>query len=218
VHRRWLDVFGVEILDGIGSSEAYHIYISNRPGRARPGSVGQVCPGYEAIVVGEDGSEVPDGEPGELNVKGESTAMCYWADHEKSKRTFSGDWILSGDLFVRDADGYFWYQGRADDLLKVSGIWVAPLEIENCLLAHPRVRECAVVGHEQDGLTVPRAFVVAASEGDDLQALGLELVEHVRGELAPHKAPRDVRFLDALPKTANGKVDRKALTEGQRAP
>ena len=208
VHRRWLEVFGVEVLDGIGSSEAYHIYISNRPGAVKPGSLGQACPGYHAIVVGEDGNEVPDREPGELRVKGESTAICYWADHEKSKQTFAGDWILSGDLFVRDAEGYFWYQGRADDLLKVSGIWVAPIEIENCLLGHPAVAECAVIGYEEDGLTRVRAYVVhkhgAAVAAEELQ-------DFVRTRLAGHKVPRDVRFVDSMPKTANDKVDRKAL-------
>jgi acyl-coenzyme A synthetase/AMP-(fatty) acid ligase len=126
-------------------------------------------------------------------------------------------WVRTGDLFERDADGYFRYRGRADDLLKVGGIWVAPLEIETCLLAHPRVRECAVVGHEEDGLVVARAFVVPATD-EDLEALERDLIGHVRAELSPHKAPRDVRFIAALPKTANGKVDRKALTEGQRVP
>jgi acyl-coenzyme A synthetase/AMP-(fatty) acid ligase len=208
VHRRWLDVFGVEVLDGIGSSEAYHVYISNRPGAVRMGSLGQACPGYEAIVVGEDGSEVPPGEPGELRIRGESTALCYWGDHEKSKQTFAGDWILSGDLFVRDADGYFWYQGRVDDLLKVGGIWVAPIEIENSLVAHPAVAECAVAGVEEDGLTRICAFVVCR-EGCEVSAD--ELREHLRERLAGHKVPRDVRFVESLPKTANDKVDRKAL-------
>ena len=208
LHRRWLDVFGIEVLDGIGSSEAYHVYISNRPGAVRMGSLGQACPGYEAIVVGEDGAEVPAGEPGELRVRGESTALCYWGDHEKSKETFAGDWILSGDLFVRDADGYFWYQGRADDLLKVGGIWVAPVEIENCLVGHPAVAECAVAGVEEGGLTRIRAFVVrvqGSEAGSD------ELREHVRSRLAGHKVPREVVFVESLPKTANDKVDRKAL-------
>jgi benzoate-CoA ligase family protein len=208
VHRRWLDVFGVDVLDGIGSSEAYHVYISNRPGAVRMGSLGQACPGYEAIVVGEDGEEVAAGEPGELRVRGESTALCYWGDHEKTKQTFAGDWILSGDLFVRDADGYFWYQGRADDLLKVGGIWVAPIEIENCLVAHPAVAECAVTGVEEDGLTRICAFVVRL-EGSEVSSD--ELREHVRSRLAGHKVPRKVLFVESLPKTANDKVDRKAL-------
>ena len=208
LHRRWLDVFGIEVLDGIGSSEAYHVYISNRPGAVRMGSLGQACPGYEAIVVGEDGAEVPTGEPGELRVRGESTALCYWGDHEKSKQTFAGDWILSGDLFVRDADGYFWYRGRADDLLKVGGIWVAPVEIENCLVGHPAVAECAVAGVEESGLTRIRAFVVRVEGGE---ATGDELREHVRSRLAGHKVPREVVFVESLPKTANDKLDRKAL-------
>ena len=218
VHHRWLDLFGVEVLDGIGSSEAYHIYISNRLGAAKIGSLGQACPGYEAIVVGEDGLEVPSGEPGELRVRGESTALCYWGDHEKSKQTFAGDWILSGDLFVRDADGYFWYRGRADELLKVGGIWVAPIEIENCLVGHPAVAECAVVGAEHEGLTRIRAFVVLRP-GSDGEAD--ELREHVRSHLAGHKVPHEIRFVESLPKTANDKVDRKALThlgEGAATP
>jgi benzoate-CoA ligase family protein len=208
VHRRWLDLFGVEVLDGIGSSEAYHIYLSNRPGGVRVGSVGQACPGYEALVVGPDGAELPAGEPGELRVRGESTALCYWGDHEKSKQTFAGDWISSGDLFVRDADGYFWYQGRADDLLKVGGIWVAPLEIENCLLGHPAVAECAVVGIDEGGLTRIQAFVVLVDGG---AAHAEDLRQHVRSTLAGHKVPHEFHFLEYLPKTANEKVDRKAL-------
>lgn len=216
VHRRFVERFGVEVLEGIGSSELYHIYISNRPGSTRVGSAGQPVPGYEARIVDDDGNDLPEGAPGELYVRGTSAAWRYEGDEQRSARTFTGGWVRTGDLFERDVDGYLWYRGRADDLLKVGGIWVAPLEVENCLLAHPGVRECAVVGHEEDGLTVPWAFVVATTEGDDHEALGLELVEHVRGVLAPHKAPREVRFLDALPKTANGKVDRKALAEGQR--
>jgi benzoate-CoA ligase family protein len=208
VHRRWLEVFGIEVLDGIGSSEAYHVYISNRPGAVRMGSLGQACPGYEALVVGEDGKEVPPGEPGELRLRGESTALCYWGDHEKSKQVFAGDWITSGDLFVRDEDGYFWYQGRADDLLKVGGIWVAPLEIENCIVAHPEVAECAVAGVDEKGLTQICAYVVRLTGGE----VGAdELREHVRSRLAGHKVPRNVRFVDSIPKTANDKIDRKAL-------
>jgi acyl-coenzyme A synthetase/AMP-(fatty) acid ligase len=208
VHRRWLEVFGIEVLDGIGSSEAYHVYISNRPGAVRMGSLGQACPGYEALVVGEGGKEVPPGEPGELRLRGESTALCYWGDHEKSKQVFAGDWITSGDLFVRDEDGYFWYQGRADDLLKVGGIWVAPLEIENCIVAHPEVAECAVAGVDEKGLTQICAYVVRLTGGE----VGAdELREHVRSRLAGHKVPRNVRFVDSIPKTANDKIDRKAL-------
>ncbi len=208
IHRRWLATFGVEVLDGIVSSEASQIYISNGPGAVKIGSLGQACPGYQAIVVGEDGQEVPDGEPGVLRVCGESTALCYWGDHERSKQTFAGDWILSGDLFSRDPEGYFWYQGRADDLLKVGGIWVAPLEIENCLLAHPAVAECAAIGVEADGLTRIRAYVV---QHPGAAAEAAELRQFVRQRLAGHKVPGEFRFVEALPKTANDKVDRRAL-------
>ena len=158
LHRRWLDAFGVEVLDGIGSSEAYHIYISNRPGSARAGTLGQVVPGYSARVVDEDGRELPAGETGRLWVEGDTTALMYWQAREKSLETYAGDVVMSGDLFARDADGFFSYRGRADDLLKVGGIFVAPQEIEQCLEAHADVAECAVVAYEEDGLQKPRAF------------------------------------------------------------
>ena len=210
LHRRWLETFGGEVLDGIGSSEAYHIFISNRPGRARPGTLGEVVPGYRARVVGDAGEDLPDGETGRLWVQGDSAALMYWNAHEKSKETFAGDLVMTGDLVERDADGYFRYRGRADDLLKVGGIWVAPMEIELCLLAHPDVEECAVVGYEEEGLARPRAYVVlregAAPDPDALR-------DHVREHLSPHKRPRDVRFLDTLPRTGSGKVDRRALRD-----
>ena len=196
LHDRWLDTFGVEVLDGIGSSEAYHIYISNRPGRARPGSTGELVPGYQAYIA----------ENGELTIEGDTAALLYWGDHDKTKHTFSGDAIRTGDLFDRDEEGYFWYRGRADDLIKVGGIWVAPAEIEHCLVAHPAVVECAVVGTQQDGLTIPRAFVVARERVEERA-----LQQFVRERLSPHKYPREVRFVDDLPKTPSGKIDRKAL-------
>jgi benzoate-CoA ligase family protein len=196
LHDRWLDTFGVEVLDGIGSSELYHIYISNRPGRARPGSTGELVPGYEAEL----------GENGELLVTGDTAALLYWGDEEKTKRTFSGDTVRTGDLFERDDDGFFWYRGRVDDLIKVGGMWVAPAEIEHCLVGHPDVVECAVVGAQQNGLTVPRAYVVARQPLEE-QAVQ----DFVRERLSPHKYPREVRFVDDLPKTPSGKIDRKAL-------
>ena len=196
LHDRWLDTFGVEVLDGIGSSELYHIYISNRPGRARPGSTGELVPGYEAEL----------GENGELLVTGDTAALLYWGDEEKTEQTFSGDTVRTGDLFERDDEGFFWYRGRADDLIKVGGMWVAPAEIEHCLVGHPDVVECAVVGVAHNGLTVPRAYVVARQPVEE-QALQ----DFVRERLSPHKYPREVRFVDDLPKTPSGKLDRKAL-------
>jgi benzoate-CoA ligase family protein len=210
LHRRWLESFGVEVLDGIGSSEAYHIYISNRPGAARPGTLGQVVPGYTALVVDEDGRELPDGETGRLWVEGDTAALMYWDAREKSNETYAGDVVMSGDLFARDADGFFHYRGRADDLLKVGGIWVAPQEIEQCLAALPDVAECAVVGYEEDGLQKPRAFVVVR---DGATADAEALQTHVKTTLSPHKYPRDVRFVDELPRTGSGKIDRRALRE-----
>jgi benzoate-CoA ligase family protein len=210
LHRRWLDTFGVEVLDGIGSSEAYHIYISNRPGAARPGTLGQVVPGYRARVVDEDGRELPHGETGRLWIDGDTAALMYWQAREKSLETFSGDTVMSGDLFACDADGFFRYRGRADDLLKVGGIWVAPQEIEQCLAAHPDVAECAVVGYDEDGLQKPRAFVVLR-DGATVDAAALQA--HVKTTLSPHKYPRDVRFVGELPRTGSGKIDRRALRE-----
>jgi acyl-coenzyme A synthetase/AMP-(fatty) acid ligase len=212
LHRKWMDTFGVEVIDGIGSSEAYHIYLSNRPGHSRQGSLGQVVPGYRAEVVGPEGEPVPDGEIGVLQVTGETVALEYWQAPEKSAETFPAEHtVRSGDLFTRDAEGFFYYRGRADDLLKVGGVWVAPAEIENCLLAHPAVVECAVVGYEEAGLTKPRAFVVAG-----VDASAGELQDFVRSRLSPHKYPRDVRFVAELPKTASGKLDRRALQGGHQ--
>jgi benzoate-CoA ligase family protein len=210
LHRRWLDAFGVEVIDGIGSSEAYHIYISNRPGAARPGTLGTVVPGYRARVVDQDGRDVPDGRPGRLWIEGDTTALMYWNARAKSVSTYAGDVVMSGDLVERDADGYFLYRGRVDDLLKVGGVWVAPQEIERCLAAHPAVAECAVVGYEDEGLQKPRAFVVLLGGASPDPAA---LQEHVKTTLSPQKYPRDVRFVARLPRTGSGKVDRRALRE-----
>jgi benzoate-CoA ligase family protein len=211
LYDRWQATFGVEALDGIGSSEAYHIYISNRPGRVRPGSVGEVVPGYRARVLDDEGRELPDGEVGTLWIEGDTAALCYWNEHEKSKRTFHGDSVNTGDLFARDPDGFFWYRGRSDELIKVGGIWVAPSEVEHCLVSHPDVVECAVVGYEDGGLTLTRAHVVLRAGVAGSEELAAALQEHVRARLSPHKYPRDVRFVGELPKTPSGKIDRKAL-------
>ena len=213
LYDRWRTTFGVEVLDGIGSSEAYHIYISNRPGRVRPGSAGEVVPGYRARVVDEHGDEVPDGDMGTLWIEGDTAALMYWDEHEKTKETFSGDLVKTGDLFVRDSEGFFWFRGRGDQLLKVGGVWVAPAEVEQCLASHPDVVECAVVGYEEGGLTLTRAHVVLRERVEASAEMAAALQEHVRANLSPHKYPRDVRFAAELPKTPSGKVDRRALLD-----
>jgi benzoate-CoA ligase family protein len=211
LYERWRAAFGVEVLDGIGSSEAYHIYISNRPGRVRPGSVGEVVPGYSARVLDEQRQEVPDGEVGTLWIEGDTAALLYWNEHEKTKQTFQGDLVNTGDLFVRDSEGFYWYRGRSDELIKVGGIWVAPAEIEHCLITHADVVECAVVGYEEEGLTLSRAHVVLRAGVAGSEELARALQDHARTQLSPHKYPRDVRFVAELPKTPSGKIDRLAL-------
>jgi benzoate-CoA ligase family protein len=211
LYHRWMETFAVEILDGIGSAELFHIYISNRFGEVRPGSLGRLVPGYEAKVVGADGNVVPDGEVGTLWVKGDSAAICYWQAHEKSKEVLRGDWVVSGDLFRRDADGFFTYAGRADDMLKVGGIWVSPMEVESCLLRHPHVLETAVIGYEDDdGLVKPLAYVVAKDVAPS-EALAREIIEHCKAQLAHYKAPRRVQFVEALPRSDRGKILRREL-------
>ena len=165
LYQRWQQTLGVEIYDGIGSAEMFHIYITNRPGDVKLGSLGRVVDGYQARIVDADDQQVATGEMGTLKIKGDSAAMCYWNAHEKSKETFAGDWCTTGDQFHVDSEGYYWYHGRTDDMLKVSGIFVAPAEIENCLLQHEAVLECAVVGaNDGDGLIKPKAFVVMRGE------------------------------------------------------
>jgi benzoate-CoA ligase len=214
LYRRWVETFNVEIYDGIGSAEMFHIYITNRPGDVKPGSLGRIVEGYEAEVVDAEGRALPTGEMGTLRVKGDSAALCYWQAHEKSKQTFAGDWCTTGDQFHVDAEGYFWYHGRTDDMLKVSGVFVAPAEIENCLLQHEAVLEAAVVGHDPgDGLIKPKAFLVLRAghaPGDDLAQ---SLKEFVKSHLALYKYPRWVEFVPSLPKNDRGKIDRKKLKE-----
>ncbi len=214
LYRRWRARFGVEILDGIGSAELFHIYISNRFSQVRPGSLGQLVPGYEARIVDEAGQEVAPGEIGTLWVKGDSAALCYWQAHEKSKQVLRGDWVVSGDLFHRDREGYFYYAGRADDLLKVGGIFVSPVEVESCLQRHPAVLETAVAGYEdEEKLVKPIAYVVVRPPAAPCEALARSLIEHARSELAHYKAPRRIEFVTALPRSDRGKILRKSLTQ-----
>ena len=212
LYADWKERTGVEILDGIGSAEMFHIYISNRLDDVKLGSLGKVVPGYEAQIVGPEGEPVPDGEPGRLRVRGGSTALCYWAHKAQSRETFQGDWCTSADIFRRDDEGYYYYEGRADDLIKVSGIWCSPLEIEGALLEHPAVAECCVLGQEDaDGLTKPYAFVVCASTHPGSEELAAELKAHLKARLAPHKYPRWYAWRGELPKNDRGKIARKVL-------
>jgi benzoate-CoA ligase len=234
LYERWQKTLGVEICDGIGSAEMFHIYITNRPSDVKPGSLGRIVTGYEAKIVDADGNQVAADEMGTLRIKGDSAALCYWNAHEKSKETFAGDWCITGDQFHVDQEGYYWYHGRTDDMLKVSGIFVAPAEIENCLLQHPAVLECAVIGAEAgDGLIKPKAFVVLREvenaikddEGQTSNAdtvvppagrelLVEELKEFVKAHLASYKYPRWIEFVTSMPKNDRGKIDRKKLKEG----
>jgi benzoate-CoA ligase family protein len=211
LYERWMNEFGVDICDGIGSAEMFHIYITNRPGDIKGGSLGRIVNGYEARIVDAGGAEVNTGEMGTLQIKGDSAALCYWNAHEKSKETFAGDWCTTGDQFHKDEEGYFWYHGRTDDMLKVSGVFVAPSEIENCLLQHESVLECAVIGHESGGLIKPKAFVVLREDFSASEELGEEIKQFVQNRIARYKYPRWIQFLDSLPKNDRGKIDRRAL-------
>jgi benzoate-CoA ligase family protein len=211
LHERWMDGFGVELLDGLGTAEMWHIFVSNRPGAARPGTLGTVVPGFEVRVCDDAGRELPAGETGWLWVRGDSRAIGYWQHMEKTVQGFRGEWYVSGDLITKDADGYVTYCGRGDEMLKVSGKWLAPAEVEGCLLQHPAVSEAAVVGvSDASGLIKPRAYVVAREKRSGLDE---ELKAFVRDRLDPYKHPREVVFLDALPRTHLGKVDRGRLRQ-----
>ena len=211
---RFRDRFGIEILDGIGSTEVLHIFISNRRGHVRPGSSGMLVPGYEAKIVDEHGAPVPAGQVGSLLVKGDSTCAFYWNRHELTKRTMEGQWIRTGDHYRQDDDGYFWFAGRSDDMLKVGGIWVSPAELEHTLLEHPAVQACGVTGRpDHDTLIKPIAYVVVRDGVMAGAELAADLQRFARNRLAEYKRPRWVEFVDALPTTATGKVQRFKLRE-----
>jgi benzoate-CoA ligase family protein len=212
LYRRWKDTFGVELLDGLGTAEMWHIFITGRPGEVRPGTLGRVVDGFEIKAADDEGRPVPAGETGALWVKGRSRAIAYWQQMEKTALGFRGEWYVTGDLVSIDADGYVSYGGRADEMLKVGGRWVAPQEVESCLLQHPQVAECAVVGvADAAGLVKPHAYVVAR---DQRTGLADELKAFVKERLEPYKYPREVVFLDRLPRTHLGKVDRGSLRRG----
>ncbi|HEV8229844.1 MAG TPA: benzoate-CoA ligase family protein [Candidatus Limnocylindria bacterium] len=214
IFERWKSRFGLEILDGIGSTEIGYIAISNFAGRARAGSSGQVIPGYEARVQRADSERADVGEIGDLLVRGPSTAAFYWGRRDATKHAFRGEWVFTGDRYSVDADGYFSNHGRSDDLLRVSGHWVSPLEVEAVLLRHAAVRECAVVGRsDDDGLLKPCAFVVCAPGAVAGDALADELKTFVKDALAPYKYPRWIEFVAELPKTSTGKIQRFKLRQ-----
>jgi len=212
IGKRWTEHFGVEILDGIGSTEMLHIFLSNRPGEVRYGTTGKPVPGYAVRLIDENGAPAKQGELGELQIAGPTAAAMYWNNRAKSRDTFMGEWTRSGDKYTADADGYYTYGGRTDDMLKVSGIYVSPFEVEAALLTHADVLEAAVIGvPDEQALIKPKAFVVAKQGVKGSAALGEALKQHVKDRLAPYKYPRWVEFVPELPKTATGKIQRFKL-------
>jgi len=214
--ERFKQRFGVEILDSLGSTETLQMVIANRPGEAKPGSSGKIIPGYEAKIVDDDGRSVASGEIGNLLIKGDSTCAGYWNQHEKTKETFEGHWFHTGDKYYQDEEGYFWYAGRANDLFKVNGRWLSPTEVESVLIAHPAVREAAVVARDdENGLTKSAAYVVVNNEFTASDQLTRELQDWVAERIGAYKRPRWIEFLPELPKTATGKLQRYKLRELQ---
>jgi 4-hydroxybenzoate-CoA ligase len=216
---RWKERFGIDILDGIGSTEMLHIYISNRPDDIKPGSSGKPVPGYELKIVDDEGQEVPKGEIGTLLAKGRSAAQNYWRKVEKTRSTMKGEWLNTGDTYYVDEDGYYHCAGRGDDMLKVGGIWVSPVEVESCLIEHPAVLECAVVGHpDEKNLIKPKAFVVLKDGFTGSEKLVDELKKWALDRLAKFKYPRWVEIVSEVPKSATGKIQRYKLRQaGEKA-
>lgn len=214
IFHQWKNTFGIEILEGIGSTELLHIFISNRPGEAKPGSSGKLVPGYSARIVDEQGKDVPDSEVGTLWVKGDSIAAFYYRHHEKTQKSMLGEWFNTGDKYYRDSEGYYYYCGRTDDMLKVGGIWVSPIEIEDTIISHPAVLEAAIAGKkDESNLIKPKAFIILKKGFEPSEELAAELQNYVRRTIAPYKYPRWVEFVNELPKTATGKIQRHKLRE-----
>jgi benzoate-CoA ligase len=212
IGKRWTEHFGVEILDGLGSTEMLHIFLSNRPGEVRYGSSGTPVPGYDLRIVADDGTPVAPGQVGELQISGPTSAMTYWNNREKTRNTFLGPWTRSGDKYSLDRDGFYIYAGRTDDMLKVGGIYVSPVEVESALVTHPAVLEAAVIGKaDEEQLVKPVAYIVLKSGHAPSPVLAEELRQHVKSRLAPYKYPRWIEFIDELPKTATGKIQRFKL-------
>ncbi len=212
IGERWTRYFGVEILDGIGSTEMLHIFLSNRPGDVSYGTTGSPVPGYQLRLLDDEGRPVPPGEIGELQIAGPTCALGYWNNREKTQQTFQGGWARSGDKYYVDEEGHYVYAGRSDDMLKVSGMYVSPAEVESALITHPAVLEAAVVGGQDgDGLTKPLACVVLRQPAAADTTMAEQLKQHVKSLLAPHKYPRWIEFMPELPKTATGKIQRFKL-------
>jgi len=214
IWETWKERTGVEIIDGIGSTEVWHIFISNRPGDVRPGSSGKPVEGYEVRIVDEEGAPVAQGEVGNLLVKGETVALSYLHQYSRSRKTFLGGWLFTGDKYYVDEDGYHWHAGRSDDMMKVGGIWVSPVEVESTLISHEAVLECAVVGQaDPAGLIKPKAYVLLKDGIAGTEELEEELIAYCREQMAGYKRPRWIEFVDELPKTATGKIQRFKLRE-----
>jgi 4-hydroxybenzoate-CoA ligase len=221
VGEAWKQRFGLDIVNGVGSTEMGHLFVTNLPGAVEYGTAGVPVKGYDLKLVDDRNREVADDEIGELLVRGETAAMGYWNQRERSRRTFEGEWTRTGDKYVRRPDGVYIYCGRTDDMFKVSGIWVSPFEVEAALIAHPRVIEAAVVPLEdRDGLIKPKAFVVLRDGADESlgRALHDELKVHVKRSIGPWKYPRWIEFVESLPKTASGKIQRHILRNAARQP
>jgi benzoate-CoA ligase family protein len=214
IYHRWLARFGVEILDGIGSTELLNMYICSRPGQVRPGSSGQVVPGYAVRIVDEHGRDVPAGVIGDLLVSGPSCAIMYWNQRDQTKARMRGEWFVSGDKYTVDEEGYYWYAGRSDDMFKASGEWISPTEVESLLMQHEAVVECAVVGWEEGtGVIKPKAFVVLTAAATGGPEMVRALQDFVRARAAHYKCPRTIEFIAELPKTATGKIQRFRLRQ-----
>lgn len=212
IWEQWKASTGLDTIDGIGSTEVWHIFISNTPEDIRPGSSGKPVAGYRVNVVDEDGQKVKGGEVGNLLVKGETVALSYLHQYKRSKATFQGEWLFTGDKYYVDKDGYFWHAGRSDDMMKVGGIWVSPVEVESTLIGHEAVVECAVVAETDEAdLVKPKAYVVLGEGHNASNALAQELIQYARDEMADYKRPRWIEFVDELPKTATGKIQRFRL-------
>jgi benzoate-CoA ligase family protein len=216
IWQQWFERTGIKILNGVGCTEVYHNFISNRPDDMRPGSSGRRVPGFDLKIVDPDGHEVPAGESGNLLVRGDTIALSYLHQYERSKQTFLGDWFSTGDRFRLDENGYYWHEGRSDDMLKVGGVWVSPMEVESALIKHPAVVECAVVGfHDQDALVKPKAYVTLHGDFEPSAELAQTLIDSCTSnsdsQLARYKRPRLIEFVAELPKTATGKIQRFKL-------